>query len=460
MFNEPNETPLMWIGLLFSVLGLGSYFYAVCGEELHIMPEPFTSMWEMSRFFRDRTSQCLVEVNYLRPRRYTVDTLCFYFALEKFQARDSEFGVYVLLGMIIRVAMRLGYHRDASHYPSISPFDGEMRRRLWYVIRLLDFVTSAQVGLPRMIRDEETDTAEPRNLLDSDFDEGVTKLPHPRPSTDATPVAYAIFMVRLRRRLGLILDQMNSITPPSYEEVIQLDSKLLETHATLPSYLIMRSLGLSITDATDLILKRYALEVCFQKSRCVLHRKYLIPGKSDAQFRYSRTACVDAAMKLLDVQRILYEALQPGGPLFGELWRTVALINQDYVLAAMILCLDLAWDMRLEEGLPSDSDGEIEAVWPKDKRLHALKGSCVIWCKSSTESTLAAKAAEALRVMLKNLESVDSAGAVSLALISNPTSVFGMPILAWISNPHDAEVFSRRRNARPSATFLQRSSKL
>jgi len=68
MFKEPNETPLMWIGLLFAILGLASYFYAVSGEELHTMPEPFTSMWEMSRLFRDRTAQCLVEVNYLHPR--------------------------------------------------------------------------------------------------------------------------------------------------------------------------------------------------------------------------------------------------------------------------------------------------------------------------------------------------------------------------------------------------------
>jgi hypothetical protein len=441
MFKEPNETPLMWIGLLFSILGLASYFYAVSGEELHTMPKSFTSMWEMSRLFRDRTAQCLVEVNYLRPRRYTVDTLCFYYALEKSQASDSGFGAYVVLGIIVRVAMRLGYHRDASHYPSISPFDGEMRRRVWSMIFQLDLLTSAQVGLPRMIREEETDTAEPKNLLDTDFDQSMTELPHPRPSTDVTPVAYAIFMVRLLRQLGLIVDQINSITPPSYDKVMRLDFKLMETHATLPPYLTMRSLSLSITDDTDLILRRYALEVCLQKSRCVLHRKYLIPGKSNPQFRYSRTASVDAAMKLLDVQRIFHEATQPGGQLFGEQWRAAAIINQDYVLAAMILCLDLAWALRLEEGMPSDYEGEIEAMWPKNKRLQALKSSYHIWCKSSTISTLAAKAAEALRVMLKDLESADSAEAVPTTLVSNPTRVSGMPLLVCISTPHDADPF-------------------
>ena len=182
-------------------------------------------------------------------------------------------------------------------------------------------------------------------------------------------MAYAIFMVRLFRQLELIVDQINSITPPSYDEVMRLDSKLMETYATLPPYLTMRSLSLSITDDADLILRRYALEVCLQKSRCLLHRKYLIPGKSNPQFRYSRTASVDAAMKLLDVQCILHEVTQHGEQLFGEKWRTVALINQDYVHAAMMPCLDLAWSMRVEEGLPSDYEGEIEAMWPRNKRL-------------------------------------------------------------------------------------------
>ncbi len=454
MFKEPDETPLMWIGLLFSILGLASYFYAAAGEELSCMPESFTSVWEMSRLFRDRTAQCLVEVNYLRPRRYTIDTLCFYYALEKFQASDSGFGAYVIFGIIVRVAMRLGYHRDASHYPTISPFDGEMRRRVWSIISQLDIMTSAQIGLPRMIREEDTDTAEPKNLLDTDFDEGMTELPHPRPSTDVTPVAYAIFMLRLLRQFGLIVDQINSLTPPSYDQVMHLDSKLMETHAALPTYLTMRSLSLSITDDADLILRRYALQVCFQKSRCVLHRKYLIPGKSSLQFRYSRTASVDAAMKLLEVQYIFYQATQPGGQLFGQQWRTSALINQDYILAAMILCLDLAWGMKEEERFPARYEDEVEAMWPRHKRLQALKSSYDIWCKSSTISTLAAKASETLRVMFKDIESTDLAEARLTTSASSPTSVSGMPPLVVSPILLMLIYFPFRFNIHPATTSI------
>lgn len=433
MFEDPDKTPLMWIGLLFSILGLASYFYAAAGEDFHGMPEQYGSMLEMSRHCCDLTAQCLLEINYLRPRRYTVETLCFYYALDKFQSKDSEFGAYVVLGIIVRVAMRLGYHRDASRYPQISTFDAEMRRRLWSMILTLDLKTSAQIGLPRMIREEETDTAEPKNLLDADFNEDTAELPHPRPITDITPVAYPIFHVRLLRQLGLIVDQTNSITPPSYDEVLRLDTKLIETHSTLPPYFTMRPLSLSITDDPDLILRRYALEGCFQKSRCVLHRKYLIPGKSNSQFQYSRNASIDASMKLLDVQHIFHEGTQPGGQLFGEQWRTPAFINQDYILAAMILCLDIAWGMRAEN-LSSKFESEVEAIWPIEKRLEAIKRSYDIWRKSSTISSLALKAAETLRVMLKDIESAEPAESAASTSTLDTMNGFGILLLLPVFN--------------------------
>jgi hypothetical protein len=261
-----------------------------------------------------------------------------------------------------------------------------------------------------MIRDEETDTAEPSNLLDADFDENVTELPRSRPATDVTPVASAIFMVRLLRQLGRIVDQSNSVTTPSYDEVMRLDSELLKTHSSLPPYLTMRPLSDSLTDDADLILRRCVFEVYFQKSRCVLHRKYLILGKSNAQFRYSRTSSIDGAMKLLIVQSMFYDATQPGGQLFGEQWRTSALINQDYILASMILCLDLASSTATEENPSSENEVEIDGLWPRHTRLHSVKKAYATWSKLGHQSAVAAKAADALKVMLKRIERVDSKG--------------------------------------------------
>lgn len=61
-----------------------------------------------------------------------------------------------------------GLHRDASHYPKISVFQGEMNRRIWSTLVHLDLLTSCQVGLPRMIREGMHDAQCPSNLVDGE----------------------------------------------------------------------------------------------------------------------------------------------------------------------------------------------------------------------------------------------------------------------------------------------------
>lgn len=397
----------MWFGLLYSILGIGSHFFTVSGEDILGMPVLFSSVQQMTGHFLDRTAQCLVEVNYLRPCQYTLETLCFYYALETFHARMADFSSYVVLGIMIRVAMRLGYHRDARHYPTISTFDGEMRRRLWLMIFQLDLTVSAQVGLSPMIREGETDTAEPLNLLDTDIDEGMTELPQQRPYSDAGAITYVIFKVRLLRQLGLIMNQLNSVEPPSYEEVLRLDGNLFKAHAQIPPALTMQSRSLSTTDSVDLVLRQFAIEVTFQKSRCMLHRKYLLQGKVNPRYMYSRTTCIDAAMKMLNIQITFDEASEPGGQFSGEQWRNAGSFHQDYILAAMIVCLDLAREVRPAAG-ESPSLADIDSTWPRNERLQALEKSYAVWKKSSSNSTLALKATEALRIMLKSLTSDQS----------------------------------------------------
>ena len=424
------------------------------------MPAHFTSVQQMTGHFLDRTAQCLVEVNYLRPCQYTLETLCFYYALETFHARMADFSSYVVLGIMIRVAMRLGYHRDARHYPTITTFDGEMRRRLWLMIFQLDLTVSAQVGLSPMIREGETDTAEPLNLLDTDIDEGMTELPQQRPYSDASAITYVIFKVRLLRQLGSIMNQLNSVEPPSYEEVLRLDGNLLEAHAKLPPALVMRPRSLSTTDSVDLVLRQFALEVTFQKSRCMLHRKYLLPGKVNPRYMYSRTACMDAAMKMLNIQINFDEASQPGGQFSGEQWRNAGSFHQDYILAAMIVCLDLAREVRSAAG-ENPNLGDIDSTWPRNERLQALEKSYAVWKKSSSNSTLASKATEALRIMLRNLISSQSLMEARPELpISRPRSMphFSKSSADSVLELHVILIESQTRQTRP--TFPNNATQL
>src|SRR3569833_3293658 len=99
MWEDPDGTPLMWFGLLFSILGLACHFQANSGEELPGLPAPFANITTMANHKQNRTTQCLIEVNYLKPVRYTNNTHNNKNLLDVFRAKDAEFGGYVILGM-------------------------------------------------------------------------------------------------------------------------------------------------------------------------------------------------------------------------------------------------------------------------------------------------------------------------------------------------------------------------
>ena len=88
--------------------------------------------------------------------------------------------VWIMVGLLVRAAGSLGLNRDGSKSPGLSPFEIEMRRKLWWHICYLDF-RIAQCDLPEMALTKSTfDTKRPRNLNDDDIDPDMTSEPEER----------------------------------------------------------------------------------------------------------------------------------------------------------------------------------------------------------------------------------------------------------------------------------------
>lgn len=80
---------------------------------------------------------------------------------------DSRYA-WTLTGLIIRIAQSLGVHRDGQRF-GLSPFETEMRRRLWWQICSLDVRASEDHGSDPSIVDQTFDTKFPLNINDEDI---------------------------------------------------------------------------------------------------------------------------------------------------------------------------------------------------------------------------------------------------------------------------------------------------
>ena len=226
----------MWLGVLFATLALGAQFQAGLGThdvapQCATAPSLFTARID---FYREKTVQCLILANYAKCPPYTVEVLIMYFGTEFLRSVDSQFSMSILVGVIVRIAFRMGYHREPSRFPDITPFKAEMRRRTWLMIISLDLATSSQVGLPRLIQPFMCDTREPRNLLEEDLHEDLTELPASRPEAELTASLYSVVLIRVRLVNAKGLDLMNAPSQPSYRDVMEMDAMVREVYVNLP----------------------------------------------------------------------------------------------------------------------------------------------------------------------------------------------------------------------------------
>lgn len=416
---DPSAAPVIWLGLLFTIMCLAAQF-----QKFRLGPgfqAPNMTIEQdlqaMAETFREKIAQCLILGNYSQGGPYVLETLILYIAVELFLRSDAEIGVWILLGTIVQLAMHMGYHRDPKHFKEMTPFTAEMRKRVWATIVELDLGISAQMGLPRLIKPWQADTGEPSNLQDGDFNKATTDMPPPRPETDLTPMLYRIVKARMMTTIGFIWDFATDMRSYTYAEVMKMDQRLDDSHASIPECLKWRSIVHCIMDSPQVIMQKVFLEIIFHRARIVLHRKYLYYSLMTPQLTHSRQACLDAALKLLEYQHMLQEETQPCCQLYQERWRVSSLVNHDFLLATSILCFYLQHARRATHEGPATS--MVETI------LEALRRSYDIWLCSSSSSQEAQKAVEALRVILGRRTASDTGSdAVSPAPSDDIQSLF------------------------------------
>lgn len=353
-WKGPSSTPVMWIALLYSAMALGIILgprnpgmnaHAAAYDRSSGSPfDPNDQNDYLSSCvnrFQHLASSALVLADITKSQPYTLETLMIYGECEFLRRDDHHAKIWLMNGVALRVAMRMGYHRDPSNFHGMSPFQGEMRRRVWHVINMMDTLISFAIGLPAVVRRIENDVRAPQNLLDCDISPDMTELPKERPVSEITPATYTIAKSRVCAVFAEAAELAQKITPPRYSTITALEKRLDEAHNQIPEGMRVRPMEDCITDPPVLIMSRFNIELLYLKTRVVLHRHYLTAGQSDARFVESRKSCVDSALEILKYHKIIFHACQPGGQLSKVWWYMSSLQTYDYLLAAMILCLEM-----------------------------------------------------------------------------------------------------------------------
>ena len=125
--------------------------------------------------FKHATEAALVNVDFL-SNPDLVALQAFVIFLASVRSNSAERSSWSLLGLAVRLAHALEIHRDGEGL-LYTPFEAEMRRRLWAGIMVLDIHGVEDRGHDALILWDSYNTVSPRNINDEDISPTTTQQP-------------------------------------------------------------------------------------------------------------------------------------------------------------------------------------------------------------------------------------------------------------------------------------------
>jgi hypothetical protein len=211
-----------------------------------------------------------------------------------------------------------GMHQDPNVLEDrCSPFDGEMRRRLWWTAMELELQASIDRGTPSALSGFSNNCREPLNVDDEDFVPDMRQLPLPKPSSQCTSTSYlSISSKTLSLRIALCKLVNDPNSQLSHEDVLHYEQEINESLDKIPKWSDPGNLQASALFELQLRQFLYLIHMPFARQRDSLSS------------RYSRMICFEASKDVLD----LHSKLIASGNM------TLMLTREDIFRAALALC--------------------------------------------------------------------------------------------------------------------------
>lgn len=368
----------MWLGLLFSILGIIMLAFYQHGE-----PSEYQGLSEsLFQLYRMRTASCLVSGDISKCLPYTVETLRFNATAELNRKDDNRRGLWIMTGVLVRAAVNMGYHLDPSKLPEISTLQAEYRRRTWLSVISMDDMASFLGGFPRMGSAIHSDTKEPHNLHDWELSEEDIFEPASRPLSESTPVTYLIVKSRLFRALGRVAEISSAPGAVSYETVLEVDEAVQDAYQSIPPHMRVYSMNAANSPHTPSHFSNLGLHCLYHKGLCMLHRRFMAKERANQKFQVSRDRCISSAVALLNFQSGIQQSF----------YRT-SQTRQMLTLAAMILFMELELRKRDPGEGTSPSSNFL---------LRILEQSCGHWADAVEVCDDARRVHDLLRGMVRS----------------------------------------------------------
>ncbi|TLS28043.1 hypothetical protein PpBr36_01398 [Pyricularia pennisetigena] len=213
----------------FEALMFGIYFGALTSmDETDVEMHFGATQAHMLQKYRYALEMALAKADFLTSTDLmTLQALVLFVMLVR-RRQDTRLA-WTMTGVAVRISQSIGLHRDPSNFPNLTPFEGEMRRRLFWYLALLDLRAAEDQGTDVAIHDLGYDTRRPLNINDDDFGPDSKELPPPREGE--TEMAFVLMSYEVQpyaRRILLLSSAAASMCPRAVNTLEEREKLLME----------------------------------------------------------------------------------------------------------------------------------------------------------------------------------------------------------------------------------------
>lgn len=227
---NPNDMSKATECLLFAI-----YHFAIVSTPTYELEGKFGRNWAMlQKTYHDATRQALVNCHFLRTTEMPV-LQAYMLLLLSVRTKYDPHTFWILSGIAVRIAQRMGLHRDGEEL-GLNPFDVQVRRRVFWQLLPLDGISGQVSGTGIAITPDSWDTKQPLNINDEDMWPGME-----HPITEHKGATEMMFCLA-RTEIGKFHQKVKPVfgdwsklwegrdLPAIHEALDQLESHMEETY--------------------------------------------------------------------------------------------------------------------------------------------------------------------------------------------------------------------------------------
>ncbi|XXH06184.1 hypothetical protein Hte_012630 [Hypoxylon texense] len=251
--------------------------------------------------YRFATEQALAKANFLVTSELVVVQAFTLFLVLVRRYDDTRFA-WTLTGLAIRISQSLGIHREGTKFDDLSPFDVEMRRRLWWAICILDLRSAEDQGTELTIAERTYDTQFPLNVNDVDISPEMTQFPEEQEGpTDMTFCLIRYEICALARKIHFATNGMAPCRSRSTEE--ERDEMLLECYERIEKK-YLKSCGDKDTDVLHWVAAMIA-RLIMAKMSLIIYQPMLLHSTGQELATGIRHRLFMASLEVVEYTKVL-----------------------------------------------------------------------------------------------------------------------------------------------------------